>query len=100
MHPADIQKTAITTPFGSFEYLRMLFGLMNAGGTFQRKVDRAVADLEAVFAYVDIMDVASRNAEEHAVHLSRLREHGLVINMEKCVFGGAQHSVPGPPPLG
>ncbi len=57
VHPADIQKTAITTPFGSFEYLRMPFGLMNAGATFQRKVDRAVADLEAVFAYVDDMDV-------------------------------------------
>ncbi len=62
VHPADIQKTAITTPFGSFEYLRRPFGLMNAGATFQWKVDRAVGDLEAVFAYVDDMDVASRNA--------------------------------------
>jgi cleavage and polyadenylation specificity factor subunit 1 len=91
VHPADIQKTAITTPFGSFEYLRMPFGLMNAGATFQWKVDRVVADLEAVFAFVGDMDVASRNAEEHAVHLrqlfTRLREHGLVINVEKCVFG-------------
>jgi hypothetical protein len=70
----------------------MPFGLMNAGATFQRKVDRAVAvaDLKAVFAYVDDMDVASRNAQEHAIHLcqlfTRLREHGLVINVEKCVF--------------
>jgi hypothetical protein len=66
VHPADIQKMAITTPFGSSEYLQMPFGLMNTGPTFQRKVDRAVVDLEAVF--------------------TRLREHGLVINVEKCVF--------------
>jgi hypothetical protein len=93
VHPADIQKTAITTPFESFEYLRMPFGLMNDGPSFQRKVDRAVADLEAVFAYVDNMEVASRDAEEHAIHLrqlfTRLREHGLVINVEKCVFGAS-----------
>jgi hypothetical protein len=35
VHPADIQKTVITTPFGAFEYLRMPFGLTNAGATFQ-----------------------------------------------------------------
>jgi hypothetical protein len=71
----------------------MPFGLMNAGATFQRKVDREVADLEAVFTYVDDMDVASRNAEEHAIHLrqlfTHLKEHGLVINVEKCVFGAS-----------
>ena len=91
MHPADIQKTAITTPFGSFEFLRMPFGLMNAGATFQRKIDRATADLEAVFGYLDDLEVASKNKQEHARHLRelflRLREHGLVINLEKCVFG-------------
>jgi hypothetical protein len=59
VHPADIQKTAVTMPFGVFKYLRMPFGLMNSGATFQRKVDSAVADLEAVFVYVSDMDVAS-----------------------------------------
>jgi hypothetical protein len=34
-----------------------------------RKVNRAVADLEVVFAYVDDMDLASKDAEEHAFHL-------------------------------
>ena len=91
MHPDSIQKTAITTPFGSFEYLRMPFGLMNAGSTFQRKADVAVADLKRVFAYLDDMDVASKNVEDHKRHLRelflRLREHNLVINLEKCVFG-------------
>jgi hypothetical protein len=88
MHPADIQKTAITTPF---EFLRMPFGLMNAGATFQRKIERATADLEAVFGYHDDLEVASKNKQEHARHLwelfLRLQEHGLVINLEKCVFG-------------
>ena len=38
--PSDIPKTAVTTPFGCFEYLRMPFGLRNAAQTFQRGVDR------------------------------------------------------------
>ena len=36
VHPDDISKTAISTPFGIFEFLRMPFGLRNAAQTFQR----------------------------------------------------------------
>jgi hypothetical protein len=91
MHPADVQNTAIITPFGLFEFLRLLFSLRNAGNTFQQKMDRVTGDLDNAFNYLDDLMVFSRSLEDHKAHLlqvfSRLQEHGLVINLEKCVFG-------------
>jgi hypothetical protein len=51
MHPADIPKTAIATPFGLFKFLRMTFGLQNAGNTFQRRMDRILAGLDFDSSY-------------------------------------------------
>jgi hypothetical protein len=91
VHPDDICKTAISTPFGLFEYTRMPFGLQNAGNTFQRKIDRVKYQLEFCFAYQDDLEVVSKDDIQHRLHLRqvflRLRQHGLVINAEKCVFG-------------
>ena len=88
---ADIKKTAIITPFGLFEFLRMPFGLRNAGQTFQRMMDNVLAGLDYTFVYLDDVLVASPSHEQHAVHLrevlSRLSEHGLVLNAEKCQLG-------------
>ncbi len=71
----------------------MPFGLRNAGNTFQRMMDRILAGFSFVFCYLDdiiIIIIASRDEQEHLEHLrevfSRLRDAGLVINAEKCVF--------------
>ena len=94
VEPADIPKTAVTTPFGLFEFLRMPFGLRNAAQTFQRFIDQVLHGLHFCYAYIDDLLIASRSPEEHKQHLrlvlERLSEHGLLINPAKCVFGVEQ----------
>jgi hypothetical protein len=41
----DQLKTTFTTPWGTFMYLRMAFGLMNASSTFQRVMEFDFRDL-------------------------------------------------------
>nr|VZI17555.1 unnamed protein product [Spirometra erinaceieuropaei] len=89
--PEDVSKTAVTTPFGLFEFLRMPFGLRNDSQTFQRFVDRVLRGLPFVYAYIDDLLVASSTTEEHMEHLTtvfdRLQQFGVVLNPSKCVFG-------------
>jgi hypothetical protein len=61
VHPDDIQKTAIITPFGLFEFPFMSFGLRNAAQTFQRFMDEILKDLDFCFAYLDDILVFSRS---------------------------------------
>jgi hypothetical protein len=88
--PEDIPKTAITTPFGLFEFIRMPFGLRNSAQTFQRFVDQVLHGLTFAYAYIDDILIASATPEEHLQHLQsvfqRFRDYGLVINSHKCVF--------------
>ena len=41
VHLDDHEKTTFTTPWGTFMYAKMPFGLMNVGATFQRVMDIA-----------------------------------------------------------
>ena len=87
----DVCKTAITTPFGLFEFTQMPFGLRNAAQTFQRFMDEVTRGLDFVFVYIDDILIASTNALEHEIHLQllfdRFRKYGVIINPAKSVFG-------------
>ena len=91
MHPDDIAKTAIITPFGLYEFLRMPFGLKNAAQAFQRLMDTVLQDVNCTFVYLDDILVASSSEEEHMLDLRticrRLQDFGLVVRLEKCIFG-------------
>ena len=68
----DVPKTAVTTLFGLFEFLRMPFGLKNAAQTFQRLMDSICQPFDFVFVYLDDILVASSTQAEHKNHLQLL----------------------------
>ncbi|GFO24401.1 Gag-Pol polyprotein [Plakobranchus ocellatus] len=91
MAPSSITKTAIVTPFGLWEFLRMLFGLKNSAQSFQGLMDGVLRDVPFAFVYLDDILVASHSPQEHSQHLQHLftllSSNGLVINKAKGIFG-------------
>ena len=91
--PEDQIKTSFTTPWGTFMYVKMPFGLMNVGATFQRAMDIAFSEEIGHFIviYLDDIIVYSKTDEEHLKHLRKVfekcRRFGLSLNPKKTVFG-------------
>ena len=94
MHPDDGEKTTVTTPWGTFMYDKIPFGLMNVGATFQRAMDIAsIGEKEKfVVIYLDDIIVFSQSDEEHMKHLKKTflkcRKYGLSLNPKKSHFFG------------
>ena len=51
--PSNVHKTAVTIPFGLFNFTRTPFGLRNSGQTFQHFIDHVTRGLDFVFVYLD-----------------------------------------------
>ncbi len=64
--------TAFICHLGLFEFLRMPFGLCNAGATFQRAMEEVLRGLKFAMAYVDDVLVHSKCNEDHLSHLQEV----------------------------
>ena len=92
MHPDSIEKTAVATHRGLFQFKRMQFGLCNAPATFQRMMNRVILPLRRfAMVYLDDLVIFSKTEDEHHEHiaavLQALQDHGLVVKESKCHFG-------------
>ncbi|XP_071939079.1 uncharacterized protein [Coffea arabica] len=93
MAEEDREKTAFITPWGTFCYRVMPFGLKNAGATYQRTMTTLFHDMihREMEVYVDDIIIKSKRAEDHLVDLKklfeRLRKYNLKLNPAKCAFG-------------
>lgn len=81
---------AITTHIGTFVYNRTPFGLTCIPEKFQKFMEETLRGLKGTAVFLDDIAVTGSTYEEHIANLravlSRLREVGLRIKLEKCSF--------------
>jgi len=93
MTKEDEEKTTFITPWGTFCYKVMSFGLKNIGATYQRTMVTLFHDMihKEVKVYMDDMITKLKKAEDHVVHIQklfeRLRKIKLRLNPAKYTFG-------------
>lgn len=70
----DQHKITFTTPWGTFAYHIMPFGLINVGATFQRAMDLAFRSFLGKFivVYLDDLTIYSKKHQDHFYHLQQV----------------------------
>jgi hypothetical protein len=88
----DREKTTFTTPWGTFIYAKMPFGLMITGETFQHAMELAFIGerYKFVVIYMDGIIVFSKTDKEHCHHkrkfFQKCKKIGLSLNPKKSLF--------------
>ena len=69
---SSIPKTAFTSPFGKYEYIKVPFGLAQAPAYFQEFMTGALKDFPFIIGYLDDMIIFCRTAEEYLDHIRQV----------------------------
>ena len=74
--PYDQLKTTFRTPWGTYAYRKMPFGLINARATFPRAMDIAFRKLinHSIVVYLDNVTIFSKCRHDHINHLGKVFE--------------------------
>ena len=90
MSPESIEKTAISTHMGLFEFLVLPFGLCNAPSGFSRMMKKILGATSNVLVYLDDIIIYSADFDSHLKHLDtvldRLMSFDLICKLKKCSF--------------
>jgi len=92
-HPDDQAKTAFTTPWGTFMYVKMPLGLKNARDTFQMEMDISFAKEihDFLVIYLDDITIFSKSDQQHLDHFRQVflkcKKYGISLNPKKSLFG-------------
>lgn len=82
--------STFNTPYGSYRFLCLPFGLICSQDEFQRKVEEAFEGLEGFAAIVDDKLVYGSSEERHDINLCivlmRSRSKGIRFNPDKTVI--------------
>ena len=87
---SSIPKTAFTSLFGKYEYIKVPFGLSQALSYFQELMTGILKHFNFTIAYLDDIIIFNRTAEKHLKHikqvLEKLRNAYLSLKLSKCYF--------------
>ena len=87
---SSIPKTAFNSPFGKYEYIKVLFGLAQAPAYFHELMTGILKDFPFAIAYLDDIIIFSKTPQEHLSHIhmvfEKLRTANLSMKKSICNF--------------
>ena len=88
--------TTFNSPFGRYCFRRLPPGLICSQDIFQKKIDQILEQCTGVIGIADDFCIHGKDLQEHNTRLHHFmqaaREHGLVLNIDKCSI--AQRQIP------
>jgi hypothetical protein len=90
VEPGSRDYTTFTSPFGSYRWLRLPFGVRNGPAAYSRLIMMALQSLPPGFtlAYIDDIIVFSKTMAEHIEHIRAILgmhvRFGMKLNLAKC----------------